>query len=412
MPDTEIIRLTDAVNNQAAFAIYTEPVDSSKGLSITFDFFSYSGTGGDGIGFFLLDSNTTLTGAGGFGGSLGYAPRTDTGTPGIQGGYLGVGFDEFGNFSNPTEGRIGGIGRVPNSVAVRSSAATGYKYLAGTTPGQLPPLSKPGAGSTPALARETAKIDLTAAGLLSVSVDLNKDGDFLDVGETLINSYDVINTGQNGALPATFKFGFAGSTGGSNNIHEIANFKATTSDGTPISGKFSSKDVVIIKPVNDPPNPDKPPVPVEVVGGNSKDVFLFSGANKASALKTSLVGSLDKITNFKQTEGDRFQLDFDRNISTIERPRGLFNAGKIKARNITEATKFAYADKNQKRKGKQSLKADEAIFFKFGSKSYLSVNDGKAPFAPKADLVADVTGIQFKAGDAKKGGLAVGNYFV
>jgi len=48
---------------------------------------------------------------------------------------------------------------------------------------------------------------------------LNNDGDFLDAGETLI---DILNlTLVNGAIPPTFKFGFAAATGPSTNIHEI-----------------------------------------------------------------------------------------------------------------------------------------------------------------------------------------------
>src|SRR5262249_19152655 len=37
-------------------------------------------------------------------------------------------------------------------------------------------------------------------------------------------------TASNGAPPSTFRFGFAGSTGGSTNIHEILCFKATPLD--------------------------------------------------------------------------------------------------------------------------------------------------------------------------------------
>ena len=56
-------------------------------------------------------------------------------------------------------------------------------------------------------------------------------------------------------------------------------------------------------------------------------------------------------------------------------------------------------------------RANEAVFFQFGSRTYLSVDDNKAAFAPKFDLVADVTGMQYKTGDLKKGSLSVGNYF-
>lgn len=41
---------------------------------------------------------------------------------------------------------------------------------------------------------------------------------------------------QNGTMPANFRFGFAGSTGGSTNVHEILCFNATPSEGSNSSG--------------------------------------------------------------------------------------------------------------------------------------------------------------------------------
>jgi serralysin len=412
MATSKIIRLTDAVPNQAQLRLFSTPIDTVKGLSVTFDFFSYGGaggasggTGGDGFSFSMIDGSQPLINPGGFGGSLGYAQRNNTDPKsGITGGYLGIGFDEFGNFSSGTEGRVGGniSGKVPDAVAVRGSQATNYKFLTGTQ--TLPKsLDVPAAqGGTQATSRKRAKIDLSPAGQLTVQVDLNGN-DVFEPTEKLVN-YNVITAGQNGALPATLKFGFAGSTGVATNIHEfvgVGAFPVTTFDGIPIPGDFLTN--ILFSGANRD----------ILKGSDGVDHFVFSGASKAAALKNSLIRSLDKIIDFKQAEGDRFQLDFDRNLQTINLPKGLANAGKIKkAKNLTEAAQAAYADKNQKKKGSQALKANEAVFFKFGKSSYLSVNDNKSPFAAKADLVVDVTGIQYKLGDAKQGSLAIGNYFV
>jgi serralysin len=421
MADSGILKLTDAVNEQASFILYTKPVDATKGLSITFDFFSYGGkggtsggTGGDGIGFFFIDGSKSPTKPGGFGGSLGYAQR-DILNSGIEGGYLGVGFDEFGNYSNGVEGRIGGPGQTPDSIAVRGSQATGYKYLTGT--GTLPvSLDNPGPQANRTNSRRRAQVDLTPTGLLTVQIDLNNDGDFADPGEKPVNALNVIAAG-NGPLPTTFKFGFAGSTGAATNIHEVGNFKVTTFDGLPVSGNFGSiqvnggsgNDNIKGTPGNDTLNGGTGSD--TQTGGRGGDRFVFAGASKAAALKTSLVKKPDKITDFRFSEGDRFQLNFDNNPNTIEKPKGVFNAGKITARNLTEAAKFAYADRDFKKRGTQGLKKNEAVFFKLGSRTYLSVNDNKNPFSPKTDLVADVTGIQFKTGDMKKGALSVNSYF-
>jgi len=427
MVDTNTLKLTDATNNQASFALYTTPVDATKGLSITFDFFSYGGSGGttgktsggDGIGFFFIDGTASPTKPGGFGGSLGYSQNlTNTG---LVGGYLGIGFDEFGNYSAATEGRIGGPGPTPDAIAVRGSAATGYKYLTGTTTPLSVSLDNPGAQATRESSRRHAQIDLTPAGLLTVQIDLNNDGDFLDPGEKPISAFNVVGAG-NGALPTTFKFGFAGSTGAATDIHEVGNLKVTTSDGAVLPGSFGDGLLIIGSDTGTPvtlTGTTGSDILVAGGGGSSTltgktggDRFTFRGTSKAAALRSSTVGNLTKITDFNFAEGDRFQLDFDNNISTVELPKGLSYAGKIKARNLTAATKLAYADKSVNKPGKQPLKADEALFFQFGSRTYLSVNDGKAAFSSKSDLVADVTGIQFNPGDVKKASLSVRNYFV
>jgi hypothetical protein len=94
-------------------------------------------TGADGVSFFLADGSKPLTTPGGFGGSLGYAQTTEPfPVDGILGGYLGVGFDEFGNFGNNLEGRGAGCsqpdsGFYPNYVTLRGpgSGQTGYCIL-------------------------------------------------------------------------------------------------------------------------------------------------------------------------------------------------------------------------------------------------------------------------------------------
>lgn len=147
-----VLRLTNNSTFQSAFAINNTPFPSGAGLKITFDLFAYGGSpnyAGDGFSFFLIDGTASPTTAGAFGGSLGYAQKQTSSTnptliPGLVGGYLGVGFDEFGNFSNDNELRVGrsptlstnagGIatGRIPDSVAIRGSQSTQYRYLAGT----------------------------------------------------------------------------------------------------------------------------------------------------------------------------------------------------------------------------------------------------------------------------------------
>ncbi|MBF2049599.1 MAG: hypothetical protein IGS54_19915 [Elainella sp. C42_A2020_010] len=441
MAQTDIVKLTDAQPFQTAYLPFNTIVPSANGLSITFDFYAYGGDGADGISFFIVDGSQPIRAAGGFGGSLGYAPYNDgaRNQPGIAGGYLGIGFDEFGSFSNDLEGRNGGPNSVPDAVAVRGSAATNYVYLDGKTLPNGFSLDVPGAGVTREQARRTAKVDLSPTGVLSVKLDLNANGNFTDPGEELIN-LDAVQRG-NGPLPSTLTFGFGASTGALTNIHEVGNFRIKTFAGADIAGNFvpnlvfednggnntnqsggAGDDIISTGDGNDritgQAGNDI------LVGGNGKDTlsggagsdrFYFRGASQRAALRQSTLRVMDKITDFafnaNPAERDLFGLDFDNNLATIEKPRGLFNAGR-ETGGLAKAVQSAFADKNQKRRGNQALRANEAVFFRLGRRTFLAVNDNKAPFSRTNDLVVEVTGIQFKPGDAGRGALKVADYFV
>ncbi|MCU0565849.1 MAG: hypothetical protein MUF49_04560 [Oculatellaceae cyanobacterium Prado106] len=431
---SELLTLTNAERGQSSFTLYTTAVDATQGLSITFDFFSYGGTGGDGLSFILVDGSQSPVRAGGFGGSLGYAQRDDGGTltPGIQGGYLGIGFDEFGNFSNSTEGRVGGAvgGLIPDAIVVRgretSNPATSYAFLTGT--GTLRPATAPTGLDNPGAtnrnqAKRTAQIDLTSTGLLSVKIDFNGDGifDANDPNEVPANLQNFNVEERNGVLPSTLKFGFAASTGLETNIHEVGNFNVRTQSGAPIAGSFSDR--IIIGGDSGTPSAPSPIVGqtgndvlipgngVEnLQGGRGADRFVYSGATKAEALRKSTLRRLDRIADFRFSEGDRIQLDFDGQLATSNLPRRLFNAG-AETGSLRKAARAAYADKNQSKRGNQALKPNEAVLFTRGSRTYLSVNDDQRSFSPRRDLLVDVTGIQLRPGDASLGALSVTNYF-
>lgn len=115
-PGDGAVRLTKAADDPEAFVIYNNPITSTDGLRVRFDFYSYGSSEqynaedssispqpGDGLGFFLIDGTASPERTGGYGGSLAYAPRT--GITGIEGGDLAIELDEFGNFSTSTEGR-------------------------------------------------------------------------------------------------------------------------------------------------------------------------------------------------------------------------------------------------------------------------------------------------------------------
>ena len=84
----------------------------------------------------------------------------------------------------------------------------------------------------------TYKLQITAAGLLSLSYSFNGGA-----WTSVIKNQSI--SASNGALPSTVRFGFAGSTGGSSNIHEILCFKAAptsqAASSTTINQQQSSK---------------------------------------------------------------------------------------------------------------------------------------------------------------------------
>lgn len=118
---------TKAADEAEAFVIYNNPITSTDGFRVRFDFYSdgsseqYNAQGpsispgpGDDLGFFLIDGTASPERTGDYGGSGAYAPRT--GIPGMEGGDLGLELDEFGNFSTSTEGPFGQEqARIPGS---------------------------------------------------------------------------------------------------------------------------------------------------------------------------------------------------------------------------------------------------------------------------------------------------------
>ncbi|HJV74343.1 MAG TPA: DUF6701 domain-containing protein [Noviherbaspirillum sp.] len=248
---TGLLRLTEKTNNNAKAATVPGIFPAAGNyISVEFLHYAYNGSGADGIALTLSDYVVPAV-PGGYGGSLGYAQNTaaSPSKPGFAGGWIGVALDEFGNYQNPTEGRVLGPGFLADSVGVRGpgSGTSGYRWLGGTAANQTIDVS----GSTPGPgymyqvivdARDSAK------GTINVSVNRDtttKNGAKYDSLFGPFNAYTeadyAVKQGWiSKILPDYWKVSFTGSTGASNNIHEIGALRVCAQSIYPPSGGVAS----------------------------------------------------------------------------------------------------------------------------------------------------------------------------
>ncbi len=237
------LRLTNNTLSLANAVYFDTPIPSA-GNSVTIAFGAnfwggnnYASTGADGITFFLYDASKTFN-VGSSGGAIGYAQGTGIDPNGLNGGYVGVAFDPYGNFSTTNEGRQGGPGTAlqPNTVVVRGPGqdTTGYNYLAGTGYRDLTDTGSPttldgGDGTVPAvpytIAFPTAttrpnqstqyrniSVTINESSQLSVSMQFGEDGLWYQLLDVDLSSF---------VRPEQLKMGFAAGTGAGTLITEI-----------------------------------------------------------------------------------------------------------------------------------------------------------------------------------------------
>ncbi|MDX6243676.1 MAG: large repetitive protein, partial [Frankiales bacterium] len=282
------LRLTPNIVSKVGSTFYQTSLPTSAGLDIKFDTYQYNASttsGADGIGFALTavdpanPAPPTITGP--VGGSLGY---TTTGAvSGIPYGYLGYGADAWGNFANSTFGgstcalpvNLVAGKAYPENLTVRGpgNGTTGYCIL-GTTAstyhnangggssgsvgnlnGQY--LDVKSATSRPApVAAEIAMNPTNAPASTATGIVIPANSYLIQVtpyatatggaGVAMQLSGLLPTTGNNTVLqnafppawinPATgvpyqVSFGWVASTGGSTEVHEVANLVATTLSG-------------------------------------------------------------------------------------------------------------------------------------------------------------------------------------
>lgn len=243
-----VLRLTSNQTDQRGYVYIDIPFSSIFGIKASFEYFSYGGNGADGLTIFMFDADGPFFSPGGFGGSLGYAPRNNE--PGLSNAYMGIGFDEYGGFGNSSEGRNGGFSgvgdnRVPDAVVIRGpgNGFTGYPFLVGRRtmgtgndglrPDNQFTISSGGLGTS----RVT---DRNLPGYRKVFLDLQPNtigsGFFLQVQMEVTTRANepimitIFDRPYDFPAPKNLKIGFSASTGGQTNFHEIRNLLVEVSN--------------------------------------------------------------------------------------------------------------------------------------------------------------------------------------
>lgn len=289
------LRFTNNTDDQTGAIVSNFTFPSGSGIAVTFSTVTYAGTGADGIGFFLMDGSLKPRAVGALGGSLGYAcSNTNNIYDGLLGGYIGLGIDEFGNFLNAEDVASTGDGFQAGRIGLRGSGNTGWGWLNAQYPDWYPtrlsssdrrnavqrtcrtgylwdfsrsvgnPTRKsrisynynliPGghvtlpestplyteASTRPGAVPVTYQLKITQDSLLSLAYSYNGG-----VYQPVLTNQSIANS--NGPMPSTFRFGFSGATGGSNNIHEVTCFQAAPASQSASSAGINTQQTGQVK---------------------------------------------------------------------------------------------------------------------------------------------------------------------
>ena len=229
------LELTPNAQGQVGAAVFNTPISSLAGMRIAFDYAMYEDLThggvnspnfvGDGLTLFLTEG-TAAPSVGGGGMGLGYAVGDATGANnpnGVTGGYLGLGLDRFGAFSNaPTAG----------------DPSAGYVTLRGSDvlPTRFKHIARSQALSLASLRTAPKQVQITITAAPNISVLASIDG-------VQVLSWDLVVAGVPiagmAATPDSFKLGLSAGTGAADQSHQIRNLVVSSlTPVTPVDDNF------------------------------------------------------------------------------------------------------------------------------------------------------------------------------
>ncbi|MFH8346386.1 hypothetical protein [Streptomyces sp. NPDC018045] len=230
------LELTPDERSRAGTAFLDQPFSSTLGVTIDFDYSCEGGAElGDGFSVYVIDGAYT-TGPGGLGGALGYSvTKSDVGkivAPGVTAGYVGIGFDNLGNFASPLAGPGGPAKSLPRTVGVRGSGSEreGFRWLTG--------VQAPGGFHAPWEAGAHIQVSIVDGRLTVRHADKANPN-----GTLLIDDFDLAHAPGQTRMPETFKLGFAAGTGSATAAHRIRNLTVALPANIPLemSGPQAAK---------------------------------------------------------------------------------------------------------------------------------------------------------------------------
>src|SRR3984893_11093637 len=253
------LRLTSSGAGLEGGGFAATSVPRLLGLDATFNSYQYGGSfGADGIAFVLAATDPANPAPpsviGQSGGALGYSAQNST-NAGLAHGYLGIGIDPFGNFSNKFEGTgctdpANIAQRMPGQVVVRGpgNGTVGYCALQSSAATSTSPALTLRGGTR---AASTVPVEVvynpssspvtTASGLTVPAGDY--DVTFTPIGgpaRSLIGALPVVPAGlypsswvNASGVPKQLAFGWVASTGASVDYHEIDNVVVSSLNPVP-----------------------------------------------------------------------------------------------------------------------------------------------------------------------------------
>ncbi|MUK66869.1 DUF6701 domain-containing protein [Aliivibrio fischeri] len=230
------LQLTQAQRAQSTASSYQYlyPALGNK-IEVEFDYMAYGGNGADGLAIVFSDAEVTPQ-AGAFGGPLGYGFKNNSEAvkPGFTGGWLGIGLDEYGNYSKEGGSKNYNSYNTAQSIVLRGSGArySGYNYITGTRV-STDIDNNNGYNKTH---RYRITIDSTNRNSANVTVERSVvNAGLAPDFRKEIGPIDVLRPQYNqDEPPENFIMSLTGSTGQLYNTHEIDNFKVCALYSKPI----------------------------------------------------------------------------------------------------------------------------------------------------------------------------------